>query len=132
MTIALQITLILVLLGVAVGTMHLLYQLGRTAKSLDVFLNTTQKELARIAEDVHASRLRMDQLADSLKPSLDELSVFTRTLGRVSHAVNDFQTKFHGGFESAPQKLGSLLGLLAPVVTFFKRRKQSKREESCE
>ncbi len=123
MTIALQITLVLVLLGVSAGTMHLLFQLGRTAKSMDMFLNSAQKELSRISEDIHASRLRVDQLADFLQPSLEEFSAFARTMGRASHAVDEFRIKFQGGFESTPQKLGSLLGLLSPVLCFFKNRK---------
>ena len=72
MSIALQATLILVLAAIAIGLVPLLFQMRRTAQGLDAFLIASRRDLSQIADDVHASRLRMDHLAVSLQASLDE------------------------------------------------------------
>lgn len=129
MTTALQITLILVLLSVAAGLMRHLYQLGRTAKCLDAFLNSAQKELSGIALDIHAARLRVDQLADALQPSLEGLSSIAGVAERAGRAVEKWQTNFHGGFESTSRNIGNLLGLAGPVLTFFRNHLNHQAEK---
>ena len=120
MPIALEITLILVLLAVAVGLLPLLFQLRQTAKGLNLFLISTQKDLSQIAEDVHASRLRMDNLASSLAVSLGELSIFARSVGEVGNRLNDLQTSFCNTFESATRNVGDIVRGISAVLAFFK------------
>ncbi|MBK7293439.1 MAG: hypothetical protein IPI84_06600 [Holophagaceae bacterium] len=81
MPLALEITLILVLIALAVGLVPLLHQLRRTAQSLDLFLLSTRKDLTQIAEDVHASRLRMDHLV-GLPRRVPGRAVGLRQVGR--------------------------------------------------
>jgi uncharacterized protein YoxC len=114
MAIALEATLILVLIAFAIGLVPLLFQLRRTAQNLDLFLLLSRKDLAQIAEDVHASRLRMDHLARSLQGSLDELSHFTHMLGDVGRTVGDLNQRFHAALDAVTGTLGgfgSLLGI---------------------
>ena len=89
MPIALEITLILVLVALAVGLVPLLFQLRQTAQGLDQFLLSTKKDLSQIAEDVHASRLRMDNLASTLQQTLCEFSVFAKTVGELGSRVKE-------------------------------------------
>jgi hypothetical protein len=120
MAIALEATLILVLLATAIGLVPLLFQLRRTAQSLDHFLLLSRKDLAQIAEDVHASRLRMDHLAFSLQGSLDDLSLFTRMLGDVGRTVADVNQRFHTTLDAITRhfgELGNLLGLFKGKAT---------------
>lgn len=121
MPIALEITLILVLLAVAIGLVPLLYQLRRTAQSLDLFLLATRKDLAQIAEDVHASRQRMDHLAGSLAGSLAELSVFAKSVGEVGTTLSEWHARFRNTIDSASRNLGGIIGGLSAVLAFFKR-----------
>jgi hypothetical protein len=120
MSIAFQIILIVVLLALAAGLLAVCFYLGRAARSLDVFLQGAQQDLARLAEDAHASRLRMDQLADSLQISLDEFSGLAQAAGKVGRMVNELQAQFQCGMESVSRNLGSLLGLLGPVLAAFR------------
>ncbi|HEY3271972.1 MAG TPA: hypothetical protein VGJ89_12245 [Geothrix sp.] len=122
MPLALEITLILVLLALAVGLVPLLTQLRRTAKGLDLFLASARKDLAQIAEDVHASRLRMDHLAGSLAISLGDLSAFTKSLGEVGGTVKEWHARFHTTLESASRTIGGVLGGLSTVLAFFKSK----------
>ena len=103
MRIALELTLILVLLALAAGLVPLLFQLRRTAQGLDAFLLSTRKDLAQITEDVHASRLRMDHLGVSIQIYLDEISGFVGVLRAVKEAVKSFGGIFGG--------IGSVLNL---------------------
>jgi hypothetical protein len=121
MATALEITLILVLVAVAIGLVPLLFQLRRTAQSLDLFLLLSRKDLAQIAEDVHASRLRMDHLAFSLQGSLDELSLFTRMLGDVGRTVGDLNQRFHATLDAFTRHLGGL----GTVLGLFKGKPTS-------
>jgi hypothetical protein len=121
MSTALQATLILVLAALAIGLVPLLFQLRRTAQGLDAFLISSRRDLSQIAEDVHASRLRMDHLAVSLQASLDELSTFAQMMGEVGGMVRHFHNQFHSTIESASRNLGGILGGISSVLSFFKR-----------
>ena len=123
MSIALEVTLIVVLAALAAGLMPLLFQLRRTAQGLDTFLLSTKRDLAQIAEDVHASRLRMDQLADSLQDSLDELSTCARVVGDIGRSVKDFHSRFHSTIESASRNFGGIIGGVSAVLAFFKSKR---------
>ncbi len=127
MSIALELTLIVVLVALAVGLVRLLVQLRRTAQGLDAFLLSSSKDLSQIAEDVHASRLRMDHLAASLQVSLDELSGLARMMGELGRTVQDLNRRYHSTIESASRNLGGIVGGISAVLAFFKRR-QSPHE----
>jgi len=118
---ALEVTLILVLVAIAGALVPLLFQLRRTAQGLDAFLISSRRDLSQIAEDVHASRLRMDHLAVSLQASLDELSVFAQLMGEVGGMVRHFHNQFHSTIESASRNLGGILGGISAALSFFKR-----------
>ncbi|MBI1752676.1 MAG: hypothetical protein HY014_03445 [Acidobacteria bacterium] len=122
MSIVLEITLILVLAAVATGTVSLLFQLRTTARGLDQFLLSARKDLSQIAEDIHASRLRMDHLAVTLQDTLTDLSVFTRSMGEVGHTVKEWHQRFRTTLESASRTVGGLLGGLGSVLAFFKSK----------
>lgn len=129
MPIALEVTLIVVLLALAVGLLPLLYQLGRTARGLDAFLLSTRKDLSQIAEDVHASRLRVDHLADSFQASLDELSSIAQLMGEVGHTVKHFHNRFQNAIESTSRNLGGIIGGVSAVLAFFKSRRTTHESE---
>jgi len=122
MPIALEITLILVLVALAIGLVPLLHQLRRTAQNLDLFLLSTRKDLTQIAEDVHASRLRMDTLAGSLAGSLNELSIFARSIGEVGVTVSEWHTRFRNTIESASRNFGGVIGGISAVLAHFKSK----------
>lgn len=121
MPISLEITLILALAATTIGAVLLLVQLRRTAMGLDAFLLSSRKDLSQIAEDVHASRLRMDRLAISLQASLDEFSTFASLVGLFGATVKDFHSRFHDTIESASRNLGGIIGGISAVLAFFKR-----------
>lgn len=123
MPIALEVTLIVVLLALAVGVLPLLFQLGRTARGVDAFLLSTRKDLSQVAEDVHASRLRVDHIADSLQISLDELSDIAQVIGEVGHTVKNFHNRFQTTIESTSRNLGGIIGGVSAVLAFFKSRR---------
>ncbi len=125
MPIALEITLIVVLVALAVGLLPLLFQLRHTARGVDAFLLSTRRDLSQIAEDVHESRLRMDQLTGSLQTYLDELSTFVQLMGEVGQTVRNFHNSFHSTIESASRNFGGIIGGASAVLAFFKSRKSS-------
>ena len=130
MPIALEVTLIVVLAALALGLVPLLIQLRRTAQGMDAFLLSAKKDLSQIAEDVHASRVRMDHLGDSLQTSLVELSTFARAVGDVGRTVRDFHTLFHGTLESASRNLGGIIGGITTALAFFKGKRTPPDPES--
>ena len=122
MPIALEITLIVVLALLTLGLLGLFYQLGRTAHGMDVFLLESRRDLTQIAEDVHASRLRMDHLAVALQASLDELAGMARVMGDVGRTVKELHTRFECTLKSASRNTAVILGGLSAVLDFFKSR----------
>jgi uncharacterized protein YoxC len=129
MSIALELTLIVVLVASAVGLVRLLVQLRRTAQGMDAFLLSSSKDLSQIAEDVHASRLRMDHLAASLQVSLDELSGLAGMMGELGRTVQDLNRRYHSTIESASRNLGGIVGGISAVLAFFKRRQSPHEHE---
>ncbi len=129
MPIALEITLILVLVAVAAGLVPLLLQLRRTARGLDLFLYSTKQDLAQIAEDVHASRLRMDHLAGTLQLTLCEISVFAKSVGELGCSLKELHTTFRNGLEAASRNVGGVIGGISAVLAFFKSKSTPQEPE---
>jgi hypothetical protein len=129
MPVALEITLILVLTLLAAGLVALLLQLRRTAQGVDAFLLSSAKDLAQIAGDIHASRLRVDHLAGSLQTSADELLSFLRVMGDAGRALRSYQARFSGTVASASRNLGGVIGGISAVLAFFKRSKTTHEPE---
>ncbi|MDP2874878.1 MAG: hypothetical protein Q8O00_01760 [Holophaga sp.] len=126
---ALEITLIVVLILLAIGILPLLFQLRRTAQGIEAFLQSSKRDLAQIAEDVHASRLRMDHLAGSFQLYLDELMGFVQLMGDMGRTAKNFHAKFSSTFDSASRNLGGIIGGISAVLAFFKNRKKPSYEE---
>lgn len=122
MSTVLQVTLILVLVALAIGLVPLLYQLRRTAMGLDAFLLSSKRDLAQIAEDVHASRLRMDRLATSVQGSLNEFSTLAESAGDVGRSLKQVHTRIHSIIEYASRNFGSIVGGLGTVLALYKCR----------
>lgn len=129
MPIALEITLILVLIALAVGLVPLLNQLRRTARGLDLFLLSTKKDLAQIAEDVHATRVRMDHVAGSLEIQLGEFARFARSIGELGSTIQDWHTRFHNTIDSASRTFGGILGGISTVLAFCKSKQTPHEPE---
>ena len=129
MPIALEVALIVALVALTGALVPLLFQLRRTAQGLDAFFLSSRKDLAQIAEDVHASRLRMDHLAGSLQSSLDELLALVRLMGEVGHTVKNFHNRFHSTIESASRNLGGIIGGISAVLAFCKRKPTLSKTE---
>lgn len=129
MPIALEVTLIVVLIALAIGFVPLLFQLRRTAQGMDAFLLSARRDLSQITEDVHASRLRIDHLAESLQTSLVELSTFARALGEVGRTVKDFHSRFQGTIELASRNLGGIIGGISAALAFFKGKRTHPEPE---
>lgn len=125
MPIALEVTLIVVLVALAVGLVPLLFQLRRTAQGMEVFLQSSRKDLAQIAEDVHASRLRMDHLAGSFQIYMDELLGFVQMMGEMGRTVQSLQARFGTSFDSASRNIGGIIGGVSALIGFFKSKHSS-------
>ena len=120
MPMALEITLIFVLVALAIGLVPLFFQLRKTAQGLDLFLLSAKQDLSQIAEDVHASRLRMDNLASTLQLTLCEISVFAKTVAELGTRVKELHAEFRINLESTARIAGSVIGGLSAVLAFFK------------
>jgi len=129
MPIALEITLILVLVALVVGLLPLLHQLRLTAKGLNLFLLSTTRDLSQIAEDVHASRLRMDHLAGTLQLTLVEVSVFAKSVGEVGTRVKELHAEFRNSLESTTRIVGSVMGGIGAVLALLKNDKPPQTTE---
>jgi xanthine/uracil/vitamin C permease (AzgA family) len=120
MSIAIGIALILVLGAVTAGLVPLLLQLRNTARGLDQFLRAAQMDLAQIAQDVHAARLRTDELAASIRPTLDELGSIARTVDEAGKTALALKDQYIHCFDTVSQTLGSLLGGFASLRAFLR------------
>jgi predicted PurR-regulated permease PerM len=131
MPLALEITLILVLILLTLFLAPLFYQLRRTAQSLDLFLLSTRQDISQIAEDVHASRLRMDHLAETLQQTLADFSVFSKSVGDLSLRVRELHATFRTSLDSASRSVGGVMGGLSAVLAFFssKQTKPATQED---
>lgn len=129
MPIALEVTLIVVLVVLTMALLPLMFRLGRTLQGIDSFLHSARTDVAQIAEDVHASRVRMDLFAASLQRSLDDLAVFTHLMGEVAGTVKDLHTRFQDGLVSTSRNLGAILGVISAILDFFKHRQTQSDAE---
>lgn len=129
MPVALEVTLIVVLVALGIGVLPLLFQLRRTAKCLEAFLLSSSKDLSQIADDVHASRLRMDVLAGSLQVYMDEVGTIFQLMGEMGRTMKNLHTRFSSTIESASHNLGGIIGGASALWSFFKHRRASHESE---
>ena len=126
MPIALEITLVLVLLAIAAGLVPLLWQLRRTAQGLDAFLRDTRKDLAQITDDVHASRLRMDHLGVSVQAYLDEVSGFIGAIREVKQGVQSITGAVRRALDPASNALVGIMGGITAAIGLYRRSRAPK------
>jgi type II secretory pathway component PulM len=119
MPIVLETALVLALVALMAFLVPLLAQMRRTARSADQFLRAAQADLAQVAQDVHAVRLRLDQAALSLEPTLEALATLSRAAEGVGKAVTDIKARYAHGLESASQILGILMGGVRALAAFL-------------
>ena len=129
MPLALEITLIVVLVVVAIALVPLLVQLLRTTREIDVFLVSLRKDVSQIAEDVHASRLRMDHLAATVQSSLSDFALFSKSVGELGGSLKDLHDRFRNSLELTSRTFGGVLGGLSSVLAFFKPTHPSQTPE---
>lgn len=94
-------TLLLVLIVLAITMIATLLQVRRTARKLEAFLETAQRDLTALTADVHAFRLHVEQLVDPLQARARELGVFTRMLGDLARSVHSAQEQFRNAYTRA-------------------------------
>lgn len=119
MLIALEITLILALATIVASLVPLLHQLRRSARGLDLFLAYTRKDLAQIAEDVHASRLRMDELACTLQPALADFSTLAKVAGDLGIQASRLHDRYRTSLETTSRWAGGVMGGISTVLAFL-------------
>jgi len=129
MPVALEITLIVVLITLAGSLVPLIFQLRHTAKCLEAFLLSSSKDLSQIADDVHASRLRVDILVDSAQLYMDKVGAIFQVMGEMSHLVKNFQSRFSNTMDAASHNLGGIIGGVSALWSFWKRRRASHESE---
>ncbi|WP_306591132.1 DUF948 domain-containing protein [Geothrix sp. 21YS21S-4] len=123
MSSTLQIVLILAIVLLVGAAVPLLLQVRRTAQTFERFLQGAQRDLAQIAGDVHASRVRLDGLSDSLRESIDEVSGFARVLGEAGRTVKDVNGRVKQGIDLASSLVESMRGGFRNLLpTLFKSR----------
>jgi hypothetical protein len=130
MGIALELTLILVLLALSAVLIPLLIQLRRSARGLDAFLMAARQDLARIADDVHASRMRMDNLGVSVQAYLDEVAGFMGMIRRVRDGVRTVTAGLRSALAPSAGSASGILAGLGAVLGMFRRAGTAPTRES--
>lgn len=116
-----QVAALLVLVGFLIP---LVLQLKRSARGFDEALGALREDFAKIAEDAHQTRLRVDALAADLQPSLAALAEITRDAREAADRMRRLAAAFEHHFASTAQWVGALLGGLDAVLAFLKARTQ--------
>lgn len=129
MSILLQITIMAVLCGLAAVLVALLMQIRRTARGMEVFLESSQRSLVAIADDVHAACHRMNAVADSLQGSLDELAIYARSLGDLRRSVRDFHARIQSALECATHSCGGLMKAISATQGVFRKKEPTMNEQ---
>jgi len=132
MPLALEITLIAVLAVLTACIVPLIFQLRRTAKGVDAFLLATRKDLVQITEDVHASRLRMDRLGNSLQAYLDDISGIMAVMRDVKEGVASFASGIRRALDPASNPFAGIVGGVSAIMTLFRRNETRKKTASAE
>lgn len=129
MPIALEIAIIVFLILITIGVFPLLIQLRRTAKHMDNFLISSKQDLTQIAEDVHAARMRLENLAGSLQICLDGVTRCIQSVEETGQTIKHFRDRVQIAVESAAQKWKGILGGISTVLAFFKCHQTSAHKE---
>ncbi len=83
----LQITLAILLLALGAALVPLLLQLRKTAMAMEELAKSTQRDISRVADDVHQIRIQVDEVTVMAKEALSLPSTINRGLQDIFHAV---------------------------------------------
>lgn len=122
MNIALQVVLALAVAALTAALIPLLLQLRRTAAALETFAHDARRDLNRVAEDLHQTRVRVDGLADLAQAQLEHpgpVSQIAFGIARALPAILQGQ-KQGGNF------LEALFSGVDMVLTWFRNRPASQ------
>ena len=121
MTDPLPLTLIVVLIVLALGVLATLYQLQRTARKFEAFLEATQRDLGSITADIHAFRLHVEQLIAPLHSTTRELSDFAHALGELTQGLRRTQDRVRDGFRRVSCYLSGLTRGVTTLLPFLRK-----------
>lgn len=122
---------ILLGLSVAVITAFLipfLLQVRRTAAAMERLANSASRDLGQIAEDIHQTRLRMEEVSQLARHSLEHPATLTKVVAGVIGGLS-FLFRRPGG---SSDFLESLLTGLRSALNLFHRPKTESEEECHE
>jgi uncharacterized membrane protein len=104
----------------------LLLQLRRTAQAFEKLALDAQQDLRRITDDIHATRARMDEVAELAKRSLDTTTPMSQVITGVLRAVPAFLGQ---GGSQGPNIFEGFMTGLAGVVQWMRRAKPARKKE---
>ena len=117
----LPVLLAVVLFVIAFGVLAALSQFRKTARKVEAFLESTQKDFTSISTDVHAFRLHMEQLAAPLQSTTRDLSDFARALGELTQGIRRTQERARAGFQMINSYLSGLNRGVTTLLPFLRK-----------
>ncbi len=118
MTMVLQIILGVAILAVVAFLIPFLFQARRTALALERLAESSSRDLARIAEDIHVVRTEVEAVTQRAAHSLEHPSVLTQIVIGLLQASTSFFTPREGGRNI----LVALLTGLRSALHWFRRQ----------
>lgn len=122
---------ILLGLSIAVITAFLvpfLLQVRRTAAAVERLADSATRDLGRMAEDIHQTRMRVEEVSELARHSLEHPATLTKVLAGVIGGMSYFFRRPGGNSEF----LESLLTGLRSALNLFHRPKTEPEEECHE
>jgi hypothetical protein len=123
--------ILLVLLALCVGfIIPLLMQARKTAKSLEVFLNNTDKELTPLLKDLRDTSERASRLARAAEEDLTKVAPLMASLGDAGKTLHSFTDALNSDvIRTAGKALGFWLGMRSTHKAFYTAKHKTGKEE---
>lgn len=126
-------SLIIAILCVTGLILPLLWQLRKTAVSLERFFDSATKDLHQVATDVHEARSRIDEIAGTVRGSADSLASFSRSVSNLGASLQIAAESVIGARALVTKSVGGVVGALSAGVSIasFLRRRMRRRAEAA-
>jgi len=126
MTLVLQIVLALAIVVLVAFLAPLLLQLRRTARATEELARSVQRDVSRMAEDVHEIRVQADEVTGMARGVLELPYALSQTISGLVHAVPSLFGRKEGGAST----LELLMAGFQAVASFIRRPAAAEEKEA--
>lgn len=120
-----QVVFLIVLASLGCFLVPLLLQLRKTAKAIEELAKSANRDINRVADDVHQIKIQMDEIAELTKESLTLPANISQMVQTITHLILSFID-----IQNEKSIFNNLLSGIQTIIAIFRKRGDTGEKEA--